>query len=133
MTVGPVMRDEATAVFFDGTAAGQLLLRRCPNGHFSEPPATQCTTCSSIDLTWTPASGAATLVSWAVTRGKAAGSEPPESVVLVIAELDEGPWWWSQLQNCDPGVLQVGRRLQVEFQRPDAEHEAVPIFVLADG
>ena len=133
MTVGPVMRDESTAEFFDGTGAGQLLLRRCPAGHFSESAATQCTTCSSAELTWTPASGGATLVSWAVTPGKAAGAEPPESLVLVIAELDEGPWWWSQLQNCDPQELRVGRRLRVEFQRPDADQEAVPVFVLADS
>ncbi len=67
MSVGPVVRDEATAEFFDGTAAGQFLLRRCPAGHFSEPPAAQCTTCGATDLHWSPAGGGATLVSWAVT------------------------------------------------------------------
>jgi len=47
MTVGPVARDDATAEFFDGTAAGKLLLRRCDAGHFSEPAVAQCTTCGS--------------------------------------------------------------------------------------
>lgn len=134
MTVGPVIRDEATAVFFDAAAAGQFLLRRCPAGHFSEPAAVQCTTCASTELGWTPAAGGATLVSWAVTWAKSAGDEPPRRTILVIAELDEGPWWWSRLADETPpdtASLRTGLRLQVTFARPDEEHEAVPVFELA--
>ncbi len=156
MSVGPVVRDEATAEFFDGTAAGQFLLRRCPAGHFSEPPAAQCTTCGATDLHWIPASGAATLVSWAVTWSRPAAGEPQARTVLVIGELDEGPWWWGQLAGtgasdrgadgggaddggADGGVperdgelrLTVGQALRIEFRRAGGEHEAVPVFVLA--
>ncbi len=130
MTVGPVDRDEQTAAFFDGTAAGQLLLRRCPDGHYSEPQAAQCSACGSLELEWAAASGGASLVSWAVSwSGDAA-------TVLVIAELDEGPWWWSQLAGGDPAGLSVGARLTLAFARPDTgpdgtAHEAVPVFELA--
>jgi uncharacterized protein len=116
VTIGPVERDDATAAFFEGTAAGQFLLRRCPQGHFSEPAAVQCTTCATTELHWAPASGGATLVSWAVTA----------TTILVIAELDEGPWWWSQLAGSEPAV---GQRLQIAFAQ--SEHEAVPVFVAA--
>jgi uncharacterized protein len=133
VTVGPVSRDAATAEFFDGTAADQLLLRACPAGHFSEPAAAQCTTCSATALRWAPASGGATLVSWAVipesSSGGNTGGVPP--CVLVIAELDEGPWWWSRLADAESGQLAVGRRLRIEFRRADGDHEAVPVFVLA--
>jgi uncharacterized protein len=125
MTVGPVERDDATAEFFDGTAVGRLLLRRCETGHYSEPAAAQCTTCGSLRLEWAAASGGASLVSWAVST---AGDI---SVVLVIAELDEGPWWWSQLAAADPVGLVVGDRLTLDFARPDAGPEAVPVFRLA--
>ena len=146
MSVGPVVRDEATAEFFDGTAAGQFLLRRCPAGHFSEPPAAQCTTCGATDLHWMPASGAATLVSWAVTWSRPAADKRQSRTVLVIGELDEGPWWWGQLAGtgagdgeADDGVperdgelrLNVGQALRIEFRRAGGEHEAVPVFVLA--
>ncbi len=126
MTVGPVDRDDATAEFFDGTAAGRLLLRRCERGHYSEPAAAMCTTCASMQLEWVPAAGGASLVSWTVTR-------PPggAAAVLVIAELDEGPWWWSQLLGADPAKLAVGLQLAVSFATADAEHEAVPVFELA--
>ena len=138
MSVGPVQRDEATAEFFDGTAAGQFLLPRCPEGHFSEPAAAACVTCGRTELAFVPAAGGATLVSWAASYGRPAGDEPPPRTVLAIGELDEGPWWWAQLDGAEPGDgpadadgLRVGQRLRVEFRRADGEYEAVPVFVLA--
>jgi uncharacterized OB-fold protein len=155
MSVGPVDRDEATAEFFDAAAAGVFLLRRCPAGHWSEPPAAQCTTCGSTALRWEAAAGGATLVSWAVTwavrepgpaspdragaaqagaaQAEAGQTGPgPElaATVLVIAELDEGPWWWSQLTAADPAALAVGDRLVISFAA-EAGHEPVPVFHLA--
>jgi uncharacterized OB-fold protein len=126
MTVGPVDRDDATAEFFDGTAAGRLLLRRCEQGHYSEPAAAQCTTCASLRLEWAAAAGGASLVSWTITR-----QPDGAATVLVIAELDEGPWLWSQLVGADPAALAAGLRLAVSFARADAEHETVPVFELA--
>jgi uncharacterized protein len=136
MSVGPVDRDAATAEFFDAAAAGTFLLRRCPDGHYSEPPAARCTTCGGADLSWAPASGGARLVSWAVTRAAAQPGAQPDPTVVVIAELDEGPWWWSQLADTDAvqlatGALSVGARLAIGFARADDEHEVVPVFRLA--
>jgi len=132
MSVGPVQRDEATAEFFDGAAAGRFLLRQCAEGHFSEPAAAACTTCGRAELDWVPAAGGATLVSWAVSYGRPAGDEPPPRAVLVIGQLDEGPWWWAQLDDSDGGAtLAAGQRLRIEFRRADGEYERVPVFVLA--
>jgi uncharacterized protein len=127
MTVGPVDRDQATAEFFDATADGRFLLRRCPEGHHSEPAAGRCATCGSTQLAWVPAAGGASLVSWAVSWGKPGGGQAP--TVLVIAEFDEGPWWWSRLEGADPARLAVGTRLKVAFR--DGGGEAVPVFELA--
>src|SRR6266481_6682635 len=104
MSVGPVVRDAATDEFFDGTAAGEFLLRRCPAGHVSEPAATQCTTCAATDLDWVAAGGGATLVSWAVSWSRAVAGEVPRQTMLVIGELDEGPWWWTQLDGDAPHI-----------------------------
>jgi uncharacterized protein len=133
MSVGPVVRNEATAEFFDGASAGQFLLRQCPAGHVSEPAAAQCTTCAATDLHSVRAAGGAMVVSWVVSWSRPAAGEP-RPTVLVIGELDEGPWWWTQLAGePEPAAdtLAVGRRLRIEFQQADAEHEAVPVFVLA--
>jgi uncharacterized protein len=46
----------------------------------------------------------------------------------VIAELDEGPWWWSRLEGADPAGLTVGTRLTIGFRSGGEEH--VPVFEL---
>jgi uncharacterized OB-fold protein len=132
MTIGPVARDDATAEFFDGSAAGQFLLRHCLDcGRVSAPQAAQCEHCDSTRLDWAPASGRATLVSWAVLHARPAADGTADRTILCIAELAEGPWWWSQLTGTEPDGLRAGLPLQVEFQRHDAEHEAVPVFAVA--
>jgi uncharacterized OB-fold protein len=95
--------DAATAEFFDGTDAGQFLLRHCRTcGALSTPPAAQCEFCSSTTLDWRPASGDATLVSWTVAHSKPDASGQASRTILGIAELAEGPWWWSQIVDADP-------------------------------
>jgi hypothetical protein len=51
--------------------------------------------------------------------------------VLVVAQLDEGPWWWSQLVDADPAAVQVGTRLRIAFERASDDSEYVPVFQLA--
>jgi uncharacterized OB-fold protein len=130
MTVGPVSRDAATAEFFDGTAAGQFLLRHCTAcDALSAPQAAQCEQCCSTALDWRPASGTAVLVSWTIAHGRR-GPSGTVVTVLGIAELAEGPWWWSQIVDADPARLRVGLPLRISFQRHDAQHEAVPVLTL---
>ena len=130
MTVGPVGRNEASAQFFDGTSRGEFLLRRCaPHGHLSRPQARQCSECGSTDLTWSPASGRARLVSWVAVsaRGEADPLAAPQ--VPAIGELEEGPWWWSKLVGAGPDSLAEGLPLRLVYERADTG-EAVPVFVL---
>jgi uncharacterized OB-fold protein len=70
-------------------------------------------------------------VSWTVVWGRPSGDAEPERTILAIGELDEGPWWWSQLVGADPAKLAVDQRLRIEFRRADGEHEAVPVFAVA--
>jgi hypothetical protein len=65
-------------------------------------------------------------VSWAVTQN--VGEERP--TVLAIAELEEGPWWWSQIADADPEALDVNMALHIEFDR-SGDSESVPIFRIA--
>jgi len=127
MTVGPVARDQATAGFFDGTANGQFLLRHCPScGAVSAPQAAQCERCAATDLDWQAARGDATLISWTVAHGRP-GTDP---VVACIAELAEGPWWWSCVEDCSPDQLRPGAPLRIEFRRSGPQDETVPVFTL---
>jgi uncharacterized protein len=131
MTVGPVRRDDATAAFFDGTTRRELLIKRCQAGHHSEPSAESCTTCGSIEFAWVPAAGGARVASWAVVHARGTVDRSADRTVLVIAELDEGPWLWSQIVDADPDAPAEGQRLQVDFARADDGHEAIPVFRMA--
>jgi uncharacterized OB-fold protein len=130
MPVGPVVRDDETAAFFDGTARGEFLLRYCPDGHPSSPHAQLCDTCASADLTWRAASGEASVISWAVVPGRPTGRGPDKHTVLVVAELAEGPWWWSHIRDADPDRVTVGTPLTIQFERFGDQHEAVPVFAI---
>ena len=131
VALGAVERDGNTAAFLDGAARGEFLLRRCTScGWIGGPQEPQCATCGSLDTEWVPASGGAQVVSWSVVHGRSPdGGTAPQSIV-VIAEFDEGPWWWSQLLDADPSELAAGRRLVVAFE-PAEEGETLPVFRLA--
>ena len=124
----PVRPDEASAEFFEAAAGGELLVRQCENGHFLSSikgfasPAVICPSCQSERISWVPASGRATLVSWTIIHQK--NGRPPSLVGLV--ELEEGPWMYATLST-DAGDLQVGQSLAVGFFRPE-EGEVLPLF-----
>jgi uncharacterized OB-fold protein len=127
MAVGAVGRNRATEAFFEGTALGQFLIKHCMNcGHHSSPQAAQCEVCGATDLADVAASGEATLVSWAVTHTKGANGAEVRTVVA-IAQLAEGPWWWSQLIGVEADELHAGEPLTITFEAADGG-EAVPVF-----
>jgi uncharacterized protein len=133
MAATAVRRDAATAEFFDGTARGEFLLRRCADcGELAEPYLLRCPSCESAELGWQAATGGATVVSWSVVHHRSAGDDgaPAPPSVVVIAQLDEGPFWWAEVLDADPARMEPGLSLRITFQAvPD--HETVPAFVLA--
>jgi uncharacterized OB-fold protein len=123
--LGAVRRDGNTAAFLDATARGEFLLRRCLQcHHIGGPQEAQCPACGSIDTEWVPAAGGAQVVSWSVVHARNAAP-----TITVIAEFDEGPWWWSQLIDAEPVDVTTGRRLRVAFEEADGG-EFLPVFRL---
>lgn len=129
MTVGPVARNSATEAFFDGTASGQFLLRRCrPAGHFNRPQAEVCTECGALDFDDVPARGSVRLVSWVVVPDRPRDGAPAgDPDVPAVVEFEEGPWWWTKLVDTDPAGLYEGQPLEMLFERAEGG-EAVPVF-----
>ncbi|MCU1600468.1 MAG: hypothetical protein JWO22_1177 [Frankiales bacterium] len=129
MSLGPVSRNDETAAFFDGTARGELLLRTCPSGHWSEPEAACCTTCGVTDLSWSASKGTGRVVSWSAVHGRPRDDGSADRRVIAVVELDEGPWWWTALQDVEQPS--EGLRVQVAFTVPAEDSETVPYFVPA--
>ncbi|MGW2517501.1 Zn-ribbon domain-containing OB-fold protein [Streptomyces sp. NPDC001617] len=132
MTVGIMQRDPATAEFFDGTARGELLIRRCADcGHHSAPRCETCPACGSAALDRVPAEGTGTIASWTLVHGRPPRDGGPAPVTaVVVVELDEGPWLHSQVITTAPQEVRTGIRVTVEFERPEGG-EAIPVFRLA--
>ena len=127
MAVGVIRRDDLSAPFFEGTAAGELRVRLCTRcGHRSIPQSRQCPACRATALSWTASSGRATVVSWTVVHGKPSPDGTPSRTVVGLVELEEGPWLHAQLA-VDPDAVSAGQVLRVRFETPEGG-EAIPVF-----
>jgi uncharacterized protein len=126
--VGIMRRDGRTDPFFDGAAAGRLVIKRCePCGHWYAPDQNGCCGCGG-DLSWAQATGEATLVTWTVTHGRPAGDgAAPPPVHLALVELVEGPWLHARLDGVDASALREGLPLRASFVHPD-EGESYLLF-----
>lgn len=121
-----VERDDESAPFFDGTAAGKLLIRRCDRcGAFSAPEARVCANCHGGELSWVPASGRGRIVTWTIERRR---DDPRPECVSALVELDEGPWIPARIV-APASALSGGMLVEVAFETPgDNGGEAVPVF-----
>ncbi|WP_280424691.1 Zn-ribbon domain-containing OB-fold protein [Nocardia carnea] len=130
---GPAVgRDARSGEFFDAAAENRLAIRRCTHcAHALSPEARTCTACGSTDLSWDTASGAATLVSWAVVH------HPPHPdfadqvpFPIGLVELAEGPWINARIVGTAPESLHAGSALHVAFVHPETG-ESYPVFHVA--
>lgn len=131
-----VVRDEASAAFFDAAARDELLVKRGPSGTVLAPEARTDPITGSSDLQPWVATGEATLVSWAVVhRAPVPALATSVPYVSAIVELAEGPWLMVRLLVEDPARLRVGDRVRARFVRSggdgsegEEEGEVVPVF-----
>jgi uncharacterized OB-fold protein len=78
VNIGVLRRDGRTDPFFDGAAAGRLVIKRCPScDAWFAPDASGCPGCGEEDLGWAEARGAATQVTWTI--------QPKDPPALVTA------------------------------------------------
>ncbi|MCW2541463.1 MAG: DNA-binding protein [Frankiales bacterium] len=130
MSVGIVLRDAQSADFFDATAAGRLLVKRCQNcGHVSQASTEMCPQCASVDLTFADSAGEGVIVACGVVNGRSKDGTPPSRTVVGIVELDEGPWIYTQFVDIDPDAAKIGLRVRVAFEQPEGG-EAIPVFTI---
>ena len=90
MTARPPTPDRDSQFFWDGVAAGRLLLQACSEcGTLRFPPQPMCGSCRSFEWEARDASGRGTVLSWIVSRHPTEPDAEPRTVGLV--ELEEGP------------------------------------------
>ena len=126
-TRAPV-RTHETGPFWDGCAAGRLVLPRCTRcNELIWYPRRFCPFCGSTAVEWVEVSGRGTIYSFTIMRQ---GSGPFRGVVpyvLAYVELTEGPRLLTNIVDADPDSLEVGQPVTVVFE-PAGETDALPRF-----
>jgi acetyl-CoA acetyltransferase/uncharacterized OB-fold protein len=127
--IGVIRADPRGTAFFEAAGRGELMIRRCDCCEvWLAPTASGCPGCGgdADELTWAPASGRGTLVTWSVVHPRQDG---PVTVPALV-ELAEGPWLATGLALTGPGqlaALRAGQHVEAEFVRP-AEGASYPLF-----
>ncbi len=107
-----------TAVFWEATARGELLLPRCRScGEAYWYPRPICPLCHSTDTTWERASGRGVVYSFSIVHrgGGAYAKRPPYALAYV--DLAEGPRVMTDVVGCAPEEVEIGMAVEVVFHR----------------
>jgi uncharacterized OB-fold protein len=134
--------DDETRPFWDGTAAGKLLMQQCSDcGRRRFPPRPMCPWCRSLKREWNPVSGKATVWSFVVSHPPLLPAFMPVAPYsVVVVELDEEPTLRlvgnlvdgpdGALNSIDPATIRIGEPVRVVFQ-PAGEDVVLPRWVRA--
>lgn len=110
--------DDPSRPFFEGAQRGALVIQHCTAcGAYLAPGSRACTECLSEALEWVPASGRATLFTFAVMHQRyhpGFYNDLPYNIAVV--ELEEGPRLNTNVVGVANEDLRVGMPLTVTFE-----------------
>jgi uncharacterized protein len=113
--------DPSTEAYWQAASEGTLLIKRCDacgRHHFYPRPF--CPWCWSGQVTWTAASGRATLYTYSVVRANGlAPFADRVPYVAAIVELEEGPRMMTNVVDCDESDLRIGMALTLAWRPLD--------------
>ncbi len=123
----PGMSDD-TRFFWEGAAAGKLLIQRCKCcGTLRHPPGPVCTKCHSFEWDTVESAGKGSIYSFVVMHyPEVPPFDYPNPVGLI--ELDEGVRLVAGLVGVKRNEIGIGQRVQVEFQSFDDGELTLPLF-----
>ncbi len=133
MSEGPFLptraphRNLETAAFWDGCAAGRLVLPRCDEcGELIWYPRRMCPFCGSLAVTDTEVSGRGTVYTSTIIRRGAGPFRDVSPYVLAMVQLAEGPIMMTNLVDCDPEAVTVGQAVHVVFEPIADSDDRIP-------
>lgn len=123
--------DSSTAEFIEFAGRGEFLLRRSTlTGAVYGPQVTSTEDTPAVSMESVVAGGHATVVSYTIVYGRPGPDGVAPRTVLAIGELEEGPWWWAEVEGADPETIAIGASLRIGFRDID-DGQRVPVFVAA--
>ncbi len=121
--------DWETRAFWEGIRRHEILLQRCADcSAVQHRPRAICATCLSSRVEVFEASGRGTVHTYTVThQNQAPAFRGAVPYVLAYVDLAEGVRVLTNIVGCEPGEVQIGMDVVVDFKDLDAE-TAVPRF-----
>lgn len=123
-----VVPDDLDRPFWDGCLRGELLVQRCEVCGRRYWPASCCIDHGAAAMSWVPASGLGTVHTYTIFHhayDEWLAARVP--YVVAVVELDEGPFFHTDLVECDTADVRVGMRVEVTFETVDPQ-TAIPHF-----
>ncbi len=106
-----------TQDFWDATAEGRFLLRRCNTCEaVIWYPRSHCPICMSTDVSWIDAAGTGVVYSFSITRAASGTWKGALPYVLALVELDEGPRILTNIVGIDVDDVRIGMAVKVVFE-----------------
>jgi uncharacterized OB-fold protein len=120
------------AFWFEGARMHRLLIQRCAScGTLRHPPRPMCAECRSYEWDVVDASGRGTVYSYVVNHyPQVPAFDYPLAVGLI--ELEEGTRLVANVIGVDPGDIQIGMPVEVEWVDHDPDL-SLPAFRPSEG
>ncbi len=114
--------NEESKYFWDATAQGKLLLKKCNDcGEFHYYPRTICPFCMSDSTAWVESSGRGTVYTFSISR------RTPVQYCLAYVTLEEGVTMMTNIIKTDFDDISIGMDVEVSFV-DTGEGCALPYF-----
>jgi len=110
--------DDLDVPFWDACARGEFLLHRCSACGRHYWPAGCCLDHGWDSMAWVSASGLGTIHTYTVFERQYHPAFLPPYAVAVV-QLDEGPFFHTNIVGCPADELVVGMRVEVTFEGGD--------------
>ena len=107
-----------TKPFWDACRNHELRFQKCTEcGHVRWPPSILCPLCYSNKTEWIRASGKGTVFSFVVYhKAFHPGFEADLPYVVAIVELQEGPYFLTNIVGCDPSEMSCEMPVDVVWE-----------------
>lgn len=120
--------DPADMPFWDGCRQGIFLLHHCDICGRHYWPASRCIEHGDAAMQWVQSSGHGQLYTYTVMhRVLASAFKDKVPYVVGVVQLDEGPFFHSNIVDCELDRIEVGMRLQAAMSE-HANGLTVPLF-----
>jgi uncharacterized OB-fold protein len=116
--------NEGDAPFFEGAAAGKLMIKYCNDcKQYHHYPRPMCPFCWSTNTEWKQAKGTGTVYSFSISRASG-----PVPYAIAYVTLDEGTTMMTNIVETDLDTIRIGQKVTVTFRPTDDPKIAVPMF-----